>query len=85
MCCAIWYHLCNFKNLKNAHGRAFNTSPWVSSRFLNCTNGTKSCKASHMNFVFLNIKIYQAQSGSVDVMSSTGNTVKRKAKKFLIL
>ena len=25
-----------------------NTPPWVFSHFLNCTNGTKSCKASHL-------------------------------------
>ena len=25
-----------------------NTPPWVFSRFLNCTYGTKWCKASHL-------------------------------------
>ena len=28
-----------------------NTPPWVFSRFLNCTNGTKSCKTSHQNLL----------------------------------
>ena len=37
--CAIWYHLYNLKNVKN---RYF-------SRFLNCTNGTESLKASHVS------------------------------------
>ena len=57
MFCAIWYHLYNFKNVKNSHGRVLplvnsrlkvcnftksNTPPWVFSCFLNCTNDTKS-------------------------------------------
>ena len=46
MLCAIWYHLCNLRNVKNTHGGALllacnftksNTPPWVFSRFLNCT------------------------------------------------
>ena len=53
MHCAIWYHLYNLKNVKK--------NPWRSvtftkvtlfhgcfSRFVNCTNGTKSRNASHM-------------------------------------
>ena len=54
MLCAIWYDLCNLKNMKNTHG---GMSLLVNcrlillkailhhecfSRFLNCTNGTKS-------------------------------------------
>ena len=26
-----------------------NAPPWVFSRFLNCTNGTKSCKTAHLH------------------------------------
>ena len=52
-----------FKNVKNIHGGVLllvklqakfcnftksNTPPWMFSRFLNCTNGTKSCNASHI-------------------------------------
>ena len=56
---AVWY-LYNLKNVKNTHGGVLlsiklacnftksNTPPWVFSRFLNCTNSTKSRKASHM-------------------------------------
>ena len=40
--CAIWYHMYNLKNVKNTHGGV------VLSRFLNCTNGTKSSKASQI-------------------------------------
>ena len=40
MRCAIWYHLYNLKNVENTHRGVL--------RFLNCTNGTKSRKASHM-------------------------------------
>ena len=43
MFCAIWYHLPKaFKFTKS------NTRPWVFSRFVNCTNGPKSRKASHI-------------------------------------
>ena len=41
MRCAIWYHLHNFKNVKNTHGGVLllvtlhksNTPPWVPSTF----------------------------------------------------
>ena len=55
MLCAIWHHLRNLKNMKNAHGGVLvklqtrnNPPPWVSSHFLNCTNGTKMWKAVHL-------------------------------------
>ena len=60
MCCAIWYHFYNLKNIKNNHGGVFLLVKLqlvtllkavllhgCFSRFLNCANGTKSCKASH--------------------------------------
>ena len=63
MLCAIWYHLYNFKNVKNTHGGVLllvKLQPkkratllkvtllhGCFSRFLNCTNDTKSCNASH--------------------------------------
>ena len=57
MLCPIWHHLYILKNVKNTHGGVlllvklqdfFNTLPQVFSTFLNCTNDTKSCNASHM-------------------------------------
>ena len=58
MLCAIWYHLCNLQNERNTHGGVFLLEPAALlkmtllcgcfSRFLNCTNDTKSCPASHM-------------------------------------
>ena len=39
MLCAIWYHFYNLKHVKN--------TPLCFLRSLNCTNGTKSRKASH--------------------------------------
>ena len=61
MLCAIWYHLYNFKNMKNTHGEVLLlvklkpatlikvTLPHgCFSRFLNCINGTKLRKASHI-------------------------------------
>ena len=46
MCCAIWYHLHNLKNVKNTHERVL---IGCFSRFLNCTNGTKSCNTPHIH------------------------------------
>ena len=48
MFCATWYHLHNFKNVKNADGRELKPKTWLEvtlllgcfSRFLNCKNGT---------------------------------------------
>ena len=57
--CAIWYHFYNLENVKNTHGGVL---LWVLkvtllhrwfSRFLNCTNGTKSHKASHLYVFFM--------------------------------
>ena len=50
MLCRVWYHFHNLKNMKNTHGGVLllaknNLPPWVFfSCFLNCTNGTKSCR-----------------------------------------
>ena len=52
MRCAIWYHLYNLKNVKNTHGGVLLLALKVTllhgcfSHFLNCTNGTKSRRAS---------------------------------------
>ena len=64
MHCAIWYHLYNLKNVKNTYRGVLllgklqplaysftksNTPPWVFfTFFLNCANGSKSRKASHL-------------------------------------
>ena len=61
MLCAIWYHLYNSKKREKIHGGMLLlvmllmlllrkvTPPWVFFTFLNCTNGTKLCNASHIN------------------------------------
>ena len=61
MFCVIWYHLHNLKNVKNTHGGVLllfklqdesatllkvTLLHGCFSRFLNGTNGTKSCNAS---------------------------------------
>ena len=49
--CTIWYHLYNLKNVKNTHGRVLIKLTLLHgcfSRFWNCTNGTKSHNASHI-------------------------------------
>ena len=61
MLCAIWYHLSNLKNVKNSHGGVLSPETCkpatllnlillhgCSSRFVNCTNVTKSGKVSHV-------------------------------------
>ena len=47
MRCAIWYYLCNLKNVKNNYGGVLLLHVCF-SRFLNCTNGTKSRKISQI-------------------------------------
>ena len=47
LCCAIWYHLYNFKNVRNTHGRVLLLVNFIKSNtphgcFLNCTNCTFS-------------------------------------------
>ena len=58
--CAVWYHLCNLKNVKTTHGEVihlvcnFTKSALLHgcfSRFLNSTNGTKPPKASDIKNV----------------------------------
>ena len=55
----IWYHLYNLKNMKKTHGGVLLLVKPATllkvtllhgcfSRFLNCANGTKSRKASHI-------------------------------------
>ena len=51
MLCAIWPFVLFKKREKTLRGVLLlksNAPPWVFSRFLNCANGTKSCKASHI-------------------------------------
>ena len=66
VCYVIWYHLYNLKKVKNTHERVLllvklQAKPGTLlkvtlrhgffSRFLNCTNGTESRKASYIGFV----------------------------------
>ena len=46
--CAIWYHLYHLKNIKRTTLLKITLLNGCFSRFLNCTNGTKSRKASHL-------------------------------------
>ena len=58
MLCAISYHLHNLKNVNSIHGGVLLLLKLQAckethlqrrfSRFLNCRNGTKSCKTSHI-------------------------------------
>ena len=53
--CLIWYHLYNFKNVKNTHGHGellilvkVILLHGCYSRFWNFTNGAKLCNTSHL-------------------------------------
>ena len=81
--CTTWHHWYNLKNMKNTHGGVFflvklqaktcnftksNTPSCVFSRFLNCTDGTKSRKA-------LNIISFGSDCGSESAVDqSPGST-----------
>ena len=60
MFCAIWYHLYNLKNVKKHPGSVLLLATFVKvtllhgcfSRFLDCTNGTKSRNAPHIQWPF---------------------------------
>ena len=61
MCCTIWYHLCNFKNVKNIYGGVYlKPLHGCFSHFLNCTNGTKLPNASHMFCILWRSFVYMA-------------------------
>ena len=78
MLCAIWYHLYNLKNVKNAHegpGTLLEVSllHGCFSRFLNCTNDTKLHKAEKLGNLLafqichaLNL-VYKKNSNSVGI------------------
>ena len=57
MLCAIWYHLCYLKNVKNTHGGVLLLKVKLLcecfSRFLNCANDTKSRNVSHTKKILL--------------------------------
>ena len=70
VCCAIWYHLYNFKNVKNTHGGVLILVKLQAllrltllhgcfSRFLNCTNGTKLCNASQLRMLLMIIIVLE--------------------------
>ena len=55
MRCSIWYHLCNLKSVKNTNGGVLLLVKLQALKatllhpcFLNCANGTKLRKVSHM-------------------------------------
>ena len=68
--CAIWYHLHNFKNVKNTWSVTFSKVAGYKvtllhgcfSHFSNCTNGTKSRKTPHMEIcssLFRTLKVLE--------------------------
>ena len=64
MRCTIWYHLYDFKNVKKTHGGVLILATLLKltlphgcfSRFLICTNATKSHNAPNINLVNENIE-----------------------------
>ena len=67
--CTIWYHLYNLKNMKNTHGGKSKAAAATSlkgillrgcfSRFLNCSNDSKSRKASQMYLKIFSTLLHQ--------------------------
>ena len=55
MLCSIWYHLYIFKKRKNNHGGVIllEKVSFIDGGFLNCTDGTISCKASHITALWV--------------------------------
>ena len=60
---AIWYYLCNLKNVKNTHGGKLFLVKFQASGFmgvfhvsLNCTNEAKSCKTPHISYMLASPK-----------------------------
>ena len=91
----IWYHLYHLKNTKNIHGGVLllvklqaeactftksNTPPWVFSRFLNCTNGTKSRKASYIFMTFQ----YCLSTNAVQIIRNICHKDFQKKTKFFL-
>ena len=72
--CAIWYHLNNLKNVKKHPWRSATFKPanllkvtlphGSFSRFLDCTNGTKSHKTSHILAKHLRLKLFVSFSAN---------------------
>ena len=58
MVCLIWYRLSNLKKVKKTPKEEF-------LHFLNCTNGTKSCKASHMLLVLMTVDCFDVPMISI--------------------
>ena len=67
MLCVIWYHVYNLKIVKNTHKGVLLLVKWQAllkvallhgcfSRFLNCTNDTKSRKASFSSQITIPVK-----------------------------
>ena len=85
MRCAIWYQLYSLKNVKNAHGGVLllvklqaksrlNVTTLLHGcflRFLNCTNGTKLRKTSHI--LFATWELFRFKFWSIFKMSSWEN------------
>ena len=64
MLCAICYYLYNLRAWKTpieeCNFTKNNTSPWVFSRYLNYTNGTKSCKALQMYLILVSETMHRS-------------------------
>ena len=76
MLCAIWYDICNLKNVKNNYGgmlllvelQASPSSVGVFSRFLNCTNDTTSRKTSHI-LIIMNAQISPMKAPPLNLLN----------------
>ena len=80
MLCAIWYHLYNVKNMKNTHGEVLllkvSLLHGYFSRFLNCGNGTKTRKASHIDVSVKIVAVFCTLFFLVHFLSIANNVAK---------
>ena len=90
--CAIWYHLCNSKNVKNIHGGVLILVLKLTllhgcfSRFLNCTNGTKLRNASHIiSHTGTNDSRHRTSRENQDKLSQLMTEIKKELPKCIAI
>ena len=81
MLSAIWYHLYNLKNVKPAILLKVTLLHGCFSRFLNCTNGTKSLNASQSGKEIA-VQLFLFWKGFFKIKKKTSDGVMRKEGSF---
>ena len=69
VCCAIWYHLYNLKNVKNTHGGVLllvklqksNTPPWVFLTFFKLCKWHQIAQSVTYSIAFIHLGIHRSR------------------------